>query len=420
MGFPIMTTARDERWVCRGCGGCCRGNLVPLHNDDLQRLRSQHWEKHPEFADHSFLARQGLFSRRYRLAQHGDGTCVFLGKDHLCRIHRDFGFHEKPLVCRMYPMQIVPLEKKAILTLRRSCPAAAAGEGKRIAEYLAEARKYVKIRPLLAEPASPPAIAKKQSLPWSDFIMIAETLADLVNDQKYPLSRRLVHGLCLCNLLEECRLTNLDAGELRELVSFFAKAAKLKAEEMYLNPVDPGTVAGVLLRQAIAAYLRLHPLYGTHESWQERWFLYISAFAFTSGKGSVPALNTAFPEAKFADVEKRIPEPLDHTVQALFNDYFESHLSSKQYAIVNRPGWPLLDKFRSLALAFPVALWMLRYFSGNAPPTKETAIAIITTMDRGQGYAPLTGAHHRQKIASLKSMQALEKLIIWYERGSNF
>lgn len=416
MAVPIMTIARDERWDCRGCGRCCRGNLVPLHDDDLQRLRAQRWEEHPDFAHQSFIMRQGLFSRQYRLAQRGNGTCVFLGEDSLCRIHQKFGFYEKPLVCRMYPLQVVPLEKAAILTLRRSCPAAAAGEGARLAEYLGEARKYVQIRPHLAEPASPPAVIKNQSRPWSDFVMIAETLEKLVNDQKFPLSRRLVHGLWLCNLLEECRFKNLDAGKLRDLVDFFAKAAPQNAEKMYLNPARPGAAASILFRQAIAAYLRLHPLNDIHESWRERCLLFITAIAFTSGKGSVPALHPAFPEAKFADVEQRVLGPLENKIQGLFNDYFESNLSSKQYAIVSRPGWPLLDKFRALALALPVAFWMLRYFSGNELPAREAAVSIITAIDRGQGYAPLTGTHHRQRIASLKSMQALEKLIIWYEK----
>jgi Fe-S-cluster containining protein len=418
-GLPIMTTIRDERWTCRGCGNCCRGNLVPLHLDDLQRLRDQRWENHPEYKNISFIKREGLFSQRYRLAQRSDGNCVFLGDDNLCRIHREFGFDEKPLVCRMYPLQIVPLEKNAILTLRRSCPVAAEGEGARLAEYLEEAKKYVKIRPLLAEPAAPPAVIKNQHLGWTDFNVVANALSEMVNDKKFPLARRFVHGLSLCNLLDECRLNNLDSGQIRELVSFLAKAAKLKAEEMYLSPVDPGSVAGVLFRQVIAAYLRLHPRFGVHETWHERWFLHMSAFAFTSGKGSIPALSTDFPEAKFADVEKLLSEPLEPAVQTLISDYFECHLSSNQYAIVNRPGWPLLDKYRAFALAYLVAIWMLRYFSGNAPPTKETAIAVITTIDRGQGYAPLITAHHRQKISSMKSNRSLEKLIIWYTMGGH-
>jgi len=416
MALPIMTLARHEHWTCRGCGKCCRGNLVPLQEDDLQRLQSQKWKQHPDFTHQPVINRKGWFSPHHTLAQRTDGTCVFLDKDGLCRIHKEFGFDEKPLVCRMYPLQIVPLEKTAILTLRRSCPAATSGEGAMLKEYLAEAHRYVQIRPKLAETASPPAVVNNQFLPWPGVTMIADTLDKLVNDQKYPLSQRLVHGLWLCDLLEKCRFKNLDAMQFRDLVDFFAKTAPQNTEQMYFSPAPPGTTAGTIFRQILAVYLRLHPLSDIHESWRERFFLFMTAFAFTSGKGSIPALHPDFPRATFADVEQQLLEPLDAGLRNLFNDYFESNIASKQYAVMSRPGWPLLDKFRAFALSLPVGFWMLRYFSIDIPPTREAAISIITALDRGQGYAPLTGTFHRQRIINLKSLHALEKLIIWYAR----
>jgi lysine-N-methylase len=416
MALPIITIAQDERWKCRGCGRCCRGNIVPLHDDDLKRLKSQNWKKHPDFSQQPFMIHQGWFSRQHRLAQHSDGTCVFLDKEGLCRIHKEFGFNEKPLICRMYPLQIVPLEKAAVLTLRRSCPVAAAGEGDVLTEYLDEVRKYVRMRPKLAAPSPSPAIVKNQFRPWSDFTMITEALERVVNDRKYPIARRLVHGLWLCNLLEKCQFKNLDTGQLRALVDFFVKTAPQNVESMYLAPVTPGTVTSIIFRQVLALYLRLHPLNDIHESWRERCFLFITAMAFTGGIGPVPALHPAYPKATFTEVEQRALEPLDNNILELINDYFESNLSSKQYGVMSRPGWPLLDKYRALALSLPVAFWMLRYFSGSEPPPREMAIAIITAIDRGQGYAPLTGILHRQKISTLNSLQGLEKLIIWYAR----
>jgi len=157
--------------------------------------------------------------------------------------------------------------------------------------------------------------------------------------------------------------------------------------------------------------------YGRPESWSERRFLSLSAFAFTSGKGFVPALHPAFPEARFAEVEERVSEPLDPDLQRILDDYFESTLASGQYAVVNRPGWPLLEKFRALALAYPVALWMLRYFANNGTPKRDAAISVITTIERGQGYAPLVGLQHRQRLSRLKSQQELERLIAWYGRA---
>jgi Fe-S-cluster containining protein len=416
MTLPIMTLVREECWSCRACGKCCRGSVVPLHDDDLRRLQTQQWDQYPEFRSRPYIVRRSLFSRRFKLAQRSDGTCVFLDEDGRCGIHHQFGFDQKPLVCRMYPLQVVPLEKTAILTLRRSCSEAAAGGGVGISAYLEEVRRYVRIRPQLAESTAPPAVSKGQIRPWPDFIMIAEALEELFCDPKFPLARKLVQGLWLCNLLEQCRLKNIRTEELRDLVNFFAKAAPLNVEDTFRTPEPPGAITGVLFRQAVALYLRLHPYFGPDESWQGRLLLWISAFAFTRGTGPIPALHPAFPERSFADVERQVLSPLTGDVQGLLNDYFESNLCSKQYAVVSRPGWPLLDRFRALAFAFPVACWMLRYFSGHEPPTKETAVAVITTIDRGQGYAPLIGAHHRQRIARLKSIQALEKLIVWYAR----
>jgi Fe-S-cluster containining protein len=128
--LPIKTLPIFERWDCAGCAQCCRGSLVPLDDDDMQRLRNQQWDKHPEYQGVPTVNRQGIFRPRYHLAQRDDGSCVFLTDQGRCRIHQDFGFDAKPLVCRMYPLQLVPVNQTAWLTLRRSCPTAAADRGR--------------------------------------------------------------------------------------------------------------------------------------------------------------------------------------------------------------------------------------------------------------------------------------------------
>jgi lysine-N-methylase len=60
--------------------------------------------------------------------------CIFLTEDNLCRIHRDLGESAKPLVCRLFPFQLVPLEDFAYVTLRQYCPSAAAERGRRLGE----------------------------------------------------------------------------------------------------------------------------------------------------------------------------------------------------------------------------------------------------------------------------------------------
>ena len=132
MSRPLVTLPIVERWDCHNCGICCRGSIVPLSGDDLRKLRAQHWEKHPEYGSSPIVVTHGLFRKTHELAKHRDGSCVFLTADGLCRIHAEHGPTAKPLVCQMFPLQLVPLEKSAVLTVRRACPSAAAEQGRTI------------------------------------------------------------------------------------------------------------------------------------------------------------------------------------------------------------------------------------------------------------------------------------------------
>jgi len=129
MTLPIRVAPIDQRWQCHGCGRCCRGTIISLGTEDRQRLAEQHWEEQPEFSGKRIVARHGLLRRQYHLAKNKDGTCIFLEPDGLCRIHKQYGLEAKPLVCQMFPFQLVPLENFAYVTLRRYCPSAAADDG---------------------------------------------------------------------------------------------------------------------------------------------------------------------------------------------------------------------------------------------------------------------------------------------------
>src|SRR5262245_58838153 len=144
MALPIKPLPVIERWDCHQCGACCRGTIVPLSADDLARLKAQRWEERPEFQNTPTVVREGWLGHNYRLAQRDDGRCVFLMADGACRIHKEFGADAKPLVCRMFPMQIVPRESVAYLTLRRACPSAAADQGRPVGEQMEMARALVR------------------------------------------------------------------------------------------------------------------------------------------------------------------------------------------------------------------------------------------------------------------------------------
>ena len=136
MSLPLATLPLAERWDCHQCGICCYGSIVRLSELDRQRLKEQGWDSHPDYRGIQTVVREGWFSSQYHLAQRDDGSCVFLMPDGLCRIHKEFGFEAKPLLCQMFPRQIIPLGDKAVLTIRRACPSAVQDLGRLAEEHL--------------------------------------------------------------------------------------------------------------------------------------------------------------------------------------------------------------------------------------------------------------------------------------------
>ena len=86
------------------------------------------------------MVKHGFFRPTYRLAKQADGACVFLTAAGRCRVHELHGPQAKPRVCQMFPLQPVTIEGKTLVTLRRSCPSAAADQGRPVAEHLSALR----------------------------------------------------------------------------------------------------------------------------------------------------------------------------------------------------------------------------------------------------------------------------------------
>lgn len=415
MSLPIRTLPIVEHWDCQGCATCCRGTIFALSEADLARLREQQWEKHPDFRGVKILQAHGLLKKTYSLAKRKDGTCVFLGRDGLCRIHGRFGFDAKPLVCRMAPLQLVSLDKYALLTVRRYCPSGAADEGKKLSEHLAAYRKMAeeKIPPIKA--ITQPPITRRCRRSWHDTHRVLDALERLMLDDRYPLVRRLVHGLEFCDYLEQCRLHRLDGKQFAELVPVLEEASVEGAAELFGDRAPPRRTTSSIFRQVGLEYLRLHPGFVIEASWAERWRLVRAALAFSRGRGNVPYIHGSFPETTFAKLE----QPLGHLGEDALrpiNAYFEAAAASKQYAVLNKPGWAITEGFRDMALSFPVAMWLLRLVCGERPPEARDAIALVGALDRGQAYAGLSGYRHRQRVNSLGKNRQLGRLIAWYAR----
>jgi lysine-N-methylase len=413
MPLPIVTLTNDEKWDCQQCGFCCRGSIVPLSKEDEERLRNQNWEEEPEYKTSRFMVPHRGAASSFRLAHRDDGTCVFLNEDGLCRIHVKFGLEAKPTTCRMFPMQLIPHEKHAVLTYRRACPSAGADQGTVAKHHLPLIKRMVKDGELKAEPIKPPALKYGESRDWTTIRSVLEIVGEVLRDERYPTVRRLVHALQFAHNMETAKTRSLSDDKIVELARTLADLMPEEAKPFFQERKSPKRISKVLFRLMAISCARLHPLFRQTATWHARVDLVRTSWKCYRGRGQLPSFDNAFPTATFEDLEKplglKTPE-----IYTPLNRLIETSSESFLYAIANRAGWSVTDSIRGLALLFPIGMWMLRWKSCDHEPTVDDMLNIVVALDRSQGYQPLSGTQQRRKLSILSLNGELERLVVWY------
>ncbi|MCA9179706.1 MAG: YkgJ family cysteine cluster protein [Planctomycetales bacterium] len=418
--LPIVTAPGALQWDCQQCGICCRGAIVSLNDADLKRLASQNWQDHPDYAGRPVTARHGA---GHRLAHREDGCCVFLDASGLCRIHAEHGYEAKPTMCRMFPLQLVPHQHEAILTLRCACPTAAVNHGTPLDEQRDHVRRLAQRGELPLTPVDTLRLKSGETRSWDGVQPILDALASSLTNPNMPLVRRLVVALQLANRIERANTARMDDDELRKCVPAWLEESQHAANQHFADRKRPGAGARALFRLIALDYLRLLPTHVTRESWGERLRLLRAATRMAWGGGSTPRLRCHLAPTKFSRLEEPLG-PLPAEVSAPLSQLFENTANSALYAVASRAGWTVIESLRALAVSFPVGMWLLRWAhasataEGGATPRQELSqelmLPIVVALDRGQGFAPLSGGQHRWRLWALQQFEAIEPLAIWY------
>ena len=249
----------------------------------------------------------------------------------------------------MFPFQLVPLDGYAFVTLRRHCPSAAADNGRPLEEHLSAIRELAeKQQAGMSPPARPPRLLPRRRGCWADFMRVAEVLERFLLDRRFPLVRRLAHGLKFCELFEQCRLKKFSGQRLQELLAMLEDLALGQTAGVFDRRWPPRRAGGLLFRQIALESVRLHPDFVIEKSWRERWRLIVLALAFARGRGRLPHIHPCFPENTFEGLDTPLG-PLTNEVLRPLEAYFEAAAASKQYAVLGHGRWSLVESFRALA-----------------------------------------------------------------------
>jgi lysine-N-methylase len=406
----LRTLPIIEHWDCHGCTACCRETMVRLTADDLARLKEQRWAEHPEYRGIRVVRRSFFLLRGARVLAHkADGSCVFLTPSGRCRIHELFGAEAKPLMCRQFPFQVVRTDRDAWVTVARTCPSAAADRGQPVAEYLAGLKRLIGDASERGATGSAPPIVRRTRRGWDDFHRAAGAIERMLTDRQLPLVRRLVHCLRFARLLEECKWKRVGPDAVAELVGVLEQAAREGASQWFTERQPPSKRTSRLFRRLGAHFIRCFPGGRPTRTLADQWQAFRQGGRLARGASPLPAVHPRFPGIKLDDLERPLGA-LRGDVLTPLDRLFETHAASKRYALA-LPRHSLVDNLRRLALAFPMALWMLRWLAAGRETEAEDMVQIVVAVERGLALPALARAS-----GFLAASGELERLIAWYAR----
>lgn len=412
-----------QNWSCHNCGGCCRQHLIAITAAERQRIIEQNWTP----AD-GIPAGQPLFvpyggwpwRRRYRLAHRPDGACVFLNEQGLCRIHAKFGEAAKPLPCRVYPYALHPAGKKVVVSLRYSCPSVVANRGQPVAGQKKDLRVLERlIVPEGAERFPPPRISPGQRLDWPDTLRFVGQLDDVIAANDAPFVVKLMRALHLVELIGQSRFEKVRGERLDDFLQLVAEVALVETPGDPQNVPEPTPLGRTQFRLLAAQYARRDTFAEAQLGWRNRWKLFRAAVRFARGQGHVPPLQEGFVEVPFADLERDYqPDPA--ATDSLWARYFRVKIQGLHFFGPAYYDVPLVEGFQSLALVYPVVMWLARWLAAGAGRTRinhDDLARALAVADHHHGYSPaFGGSGFRGRVRLLARTGDIARLAAWYSR----
>jgi lysine-N-methylase len=413
-----IETPSFQNWSCQSCGECCRGyHLVRISPEEKQRIEAQGWKTADGVDPDALIVPEG---GRFRLGHQASGACVFLDDAGRCRIHARFGEAAKPLACRLYPFAIHPAGDKLVVSLRFSCPSAAANHGKPVAAQLGELRGLAgELVPENFREIPPPPVLREERLDWPDFLRFVTRLDATLAPAGVPMTLKLLRTLHWLRAVEKAQFDQIAGPEADEILAALAQSADEKLPEVPRMMALPSRLGRFFFRTLVMQYARRDTLQDREAGLQVRGKRLGALLRFARASGRVPQLQPGFPDVEFGAIEKPFG-PLPQEAEASLTRFFRVKVQGLHFCGRAYYDVPLVEGFRSLALLYPVVLWLARWFAagaGSATLATAHVARAISVADHHHGYLPLLGTSgFRWRVRLLAQRADIERLCVWCSR----
>lgn len=400
---------KDQRYSCHGCGDCCRDFSVQLRDEDLERLGTQGWEE--KLGQSVTVEFRG---RRY-LRQQADGACLFLQEDGLCQIHGEFGFHEKPVACRLFPFNLAPDATGTHAGLNFACQSVRANRGASLESHRDDLRRALREVPE-SKAISPPRLAGDLRADVEEVDAVVSAFDRWLGAVEIPLSIRLDGLAWLSQSLGAASFAEVRGPRVTELVDLLVSALP---DELLHLPVDsPGRGQRRQLRQASFARIEDPRFTGDEKkaSLSARLDQWSRSRRFARGRGPIPGLARGWSvPADFRDVELMPSVPGTPEIADLVTRWLRSTIRGGRAWGSGYYGWTIAEGVQGLSLNVACLGWLARAHAagkGHEVVTLESVGEALGRIDRSSGRAAWLGtAAERLRLRYLAADDGLRRLV---------
>lgn len=338
----------------------------------------------------------------------------------MCRIHAKFGESAKPLACRIYPYAFHPAGKSFVVSLRFSCPSVVANKGRPVAEQAGEIRKLAElVIPSGVENSPPPRLTERDRIDWQDFLPFVEALDHTLADPTSPLVVKVVRAITWTTLVGQSAFEKLRGPRIRELIGLLMEAARIDLPTLPVQIDEPSSVGRLYFRTLVAQYARKDTVADLSAGIWGRWKLLRAILGFTRGSGAIPPLQSIFKSVPFASLEKEFGK-LDPESESILTRYFRVKIQGLHFCGPAYYDVPFAEGFHSLALMFPVTMWLARWLAVGDGRDRLTVADVSTALsiaDHHHGYSAALGQNaSRRRVRWLADSGDLSRLCFWYSK----
>ena len=402
-----------QKYSCHGCGDCCRDFTVQLRKRDILKLESQRWSERIGEEVTQVFRGQTYLRRR------DDGSCIFLRKDGLCRIHAEHGFSEKPVACQVFPFNLAPGEESLRVGLNFLCRSVQQNVGGDLRDHRKDLRRFADVIPELNRPAPDAPLARGlDSAENLEVDAVVDQLDGWLQNDDHSMSVRMDGLAFVVQSLGDAKLQQVRGKRFAELVEMLVGVLP---EELCLQPAEtPSRRQASLLREAVFTRTEDPRIEGTRGRIRTSLNQLLRSRRMRRGRGETPFLTAELPcSVDFRRIEGVGPfsESPDHEqISELFLRYARATLLGRRTWGSAYYGWTLVDGLQAMILNLACAVWVAQLSSASEDRPfchlKDVQRG-IGRVDRHVGRAPWLGTSvERLRLSYLRIDDGLRRIAV--------